>query len=422
MTGEEPVGVDHRAKPADVADGRLEPKPWTLLPPAITPIGATDVAVGIAGQLRGRGRASFRSAITTMLGADGAATYTSFRRALAACLLELDRLSADRTTVLVPAFCSPDFAKVIEGVDLRIERIDVDPETLGLDVAAVREHVDDDALALLAVNPLGYTSRMDAIAESCERHGVALVEALGYALTSAYGGKPLGTFGDCAVLNFQQGKPIPVGGGMVVSQSTDLDLSDAGRPAVGPNVAAVAGYAACSRPRTYFLYSAVADRLDRYGLVDDRITTHPGSKLAVEFERPFATMSNFQGAVGNRVLERLDDHRRHRASTARYYAEELEECPGLSVLGPVDGLTDHQYVRFPVLASSSDRRDDLLSALRGVGVQATMLYDWPPVDERRHPGAARLQNRILTLPTHPYVDERSRELVVETIRDVVTGW
>jgi perosamine synthetase len=319
--------------------------------------------------------------------------------------------------VVVPSFCSSDFADAVEGVGLEPVEYDVDPGTLALDPGSLREALGEDTLAVVAVNVLGYSSDMAALAATCRAAGVPLLEAIGYAIGATYEGRRLGTFGDCAVLNFQQGKPIPVGGGMVVSHDPGLEFEDAGRPAVGPNVGLLAGYAALGRPRPYYLYRRLAAQLEDAGLAG-RATTHPEPKFDVEYAPPFATLSNFQGAVADRLFRRLDDHRRERAATARFYADALADCPGVELVTPVDGLSDVQYVRYPVRIHPESRRDRVQAALDGAGVQATALYDYPPIDADAFPGAARLQRSILTLPTHPYVDDGDRRRIVATVRRV----
>jgi len=415
-----PDTVDARRQ-TDAASDRLRPRRFRLVPPAVTPVRGSDVAAGVAGQVRGIGRDRFRQAVEELLDAASSATYTSFRRALAAALRELHATAdGDRRRVLLPAFCSSDFAAAVAGVGLEPVRYDVDPATLARDRASLADALDGGALAVVAVNVLGYGSPMDDLAATCEAADAVLVEALGYALGTTYRGAPLGTFGDCAVLNFQQGKPVPVGGGMVVSRNPDLHFADAGRESVGPNVATLAGYAALSRPRPYYAYRRLQGVLSAAGW-DGRPTTHPESKHDVGYAPPFATMSNFQGAVGRRVFERLDDHRRRRREAADRYAAALSDCSGVDTLDAVPGLADHQHVRYPVLAASEALRDQLRGALADAGVQATTLYDWPPIDAERFPGAATLQRRILTLPTHPYVGERDLETVVATIRAETTA-
>lgn len=392
---------------------------WRLVPPAITPVTLTDIGVGAIHHLRHRGRDEFRAQVEGYLDGEDTATYTSFRRTLADCFLELKAHgSAGRREVLIPAFCSSDFPDAITGVGLDPVRYDIDPETLAPHMGSFDAALGTDTLAAVSVNVLGYGSRMPTIAERCSDRDIRLVEALGYALGTTYENRLLGTFGDCAVLNFQQGKPIPIGGGMLVSQNPALDIGDTGRPTIGANVAALTGYALLSHPHGYHAYSTVQRHLENAGVSGKRATTHPEHKFDVEYEAPFATISDFQGAVASRVFQRLDEHQRHRTASAQFYTRTLSDCPGLALLEPVDGLSNVQHVRFPILVETPTLRDRIQDALWEQGIQATTLYDWPEIDDETFPGAARLQRGILTLPTHPYVDARDRNQVVDTVRRV----
>ncbi len=395
---------------------------YRRVPPAVTPLRATDIAAGIAGQVSGTGLEAFRNDVGTFLDATAVGTYTSFRRALGACLFELaEKMDEDRTEVFVPAFCSSDYPDAIEGAGLETVRYDVDPNTLALDTDSLETLPMENAAAVVVVNVLGYGSPMDRIETYCRENDTYLIEALGYALGAEYDGRPLGTFGDCSVLNFQQGKPIPVGGGMVVSRNGELNFDDERRSPVTPNIGVLSGYAAFGHPRLYYVYSEATEWIERYSATESRISTHPESKFGVPYEPPFKTLSDFQGAVAGRVFDRLETDRRQRESTAHMYATELADCRGVRHLRPVEGLSKHQHVRYPLLVEDIERRKELKSALSKAGIGTAMMYDWPPLDDGKFPGAARVQNEILTLPTHPYVDEDDRQRIVRIVRDVLSG-
>lgn len=412
----------HHSPAEDPLDGVCDSdrdRRFRRLAPAITPISAADVAAGLAGHRRGTGREAFLNDITEFLGATSTGTYTSFRRAFCACLSVLSEADdADRNDVLIPAFCSADFPEALDGAGLCAVRYDIDPDSLALDSELLTEPPGDDTLALVAVNVLGYSSEMERIEAYCETHDIYLIEALGYGIGSAYRGNRLGTFGDCSVLNFQQGKPIPVGGGMVASRNEEVAFTDDGREPVSPNVTAVSGYAALGHPRAYYLYSRVKALRDRVTESTARHSTHPESKFDVPYAPPFATISDFQATIASRVFERIERDRRQRERTANEYATELADCPHVGRIRPVDGLTEHQHVRYPLTVGDPDLRDQIAAALSTAGVASSVLYDWPPIDADRFPGAARLQHQILTLPTHPYVDAADRRRILRTIRTV----
>lgn len=386
------------------------------VPPAITPVTGPTLAAGARDHLQGVGRRRFREQIRGFLDGDSAATYTSFRRALADCLQTLGS-EREGNTVLVPSFCSSDYPEAIEGLGFETARYDVDPETLSADLDCVRDHAFDDTLAVIAVNVLGYTSAMDELESLCSQRDTALIEALGYGIGTEYEGTRLGTFGDYSVLNFQQGKPIPIGGGMVVSQDPAVTFSDANRDPVGPNLGTLAGYALFSRPRLYGVFTRALKPVLSVLNGTDRPSTHPGSKFDVRYRRPYDTISNFQGAVGHRVFDQLPEHRRQRAQNAVFYRQELTEFPGVTPIEPVSGVSNHQHVRFPVRLDSTDRRNTLAKALGDAGIQASAMYDWPPIDPAVSGGGAKLQQQLLTLPTHPYVTDSDRRRVVRIFRE-----
>ncbi len=409
------LDTGHSDSPVETDDIVPSPSPRIrTVPAAVTPVGPDDFLAGVHGHYRNCGRKEFRTRILSYLDGHSAGTYTSFRRALAACLLTL-RSESDAKEVLIPSFCSSDYQKVITGIGLTPRRYDVDPQTLAADIDSLQSKSFDDALAVIAVNVLGYSSDMERLETVCTSQDVFLLEALGYGLGTEYAGRRLGTFGDCSILNFQQGKPIPIGGGMVVSQNPKLTFSDTGRSSVSPNIAALGGYMVFSYPSMYGMYRNGGERIASLVIGTDRPSTHPESKENVTYVPPFKTISNFQGEIGCRVFECLSEHRNQRAETAHWYSERLDGVDGISLLSPVAGLSNHPYVRYPLLVESQSLRKHLHEELVRVGIQSSMMYDWPVIDTDQFPGGATLQNRLLTVPTHPYVTERDRRRVVQSI-------
>ncbi|MFC6954556.1 DegT/DnrJ/EryC1/StrS family aminotransferase [Halorubellus litoreus] len=412
---------DHGERPVRPQPAK---RPFHDLPGALTRVTASDVAAGLAAHALGRGRTQFVDEIRAFLDADSAGTYSSYRRALGAALRALAATDARKRTVLLPAFCSSDFVDAVDGVGLNVRRYDVDPETLGADVESLRDAVDDDVLAVVAVNVLGYVSDMVAMRSIADDADCFLLEALGYALGASYDDRRLGTYGDVSVLNFQQGKPIPVGGGMAVSRHPDVAFTDVGREPAPPNVAALAGYALVQDPRRYYAYSRLAAEVDRNTDGHHHVTTHPDAKdgVAYDADATFPTMSNFQCAVARRVFARNRQERRERARNAAAYATAFADLPQVRAIRPLPGVSDHQWVRFGLLVDSHERRNEIAYTLDAHGIETSRLYDWPKVDADAFPGARTLQRRILPLPTHHLVDGADRERIVELVAHVCEAY
>jgi dTDP-4-amino-4,6-dideoxygalactose transaminase len=76
--------------------------------------------------------------------------------------------------------------------------------------------------AVIAVDLYGQAADLDPIAETCRRHGVALIEDAAEALGATYRGRPAGSVGDLAILSFNGNKIITTsGGGMLLGRRKD---------------------------------------------------------------------------------------------------------------------------------------------------------------------------------------------------------
>ena len=419
-----------------------------LQPVAISPTTTTDILGAAADHLRGQGREALRRRVLEYLDAEDAATYTSFVRSLYACLEAIKRREGvDDGAVLLPRYSCPDFAHAIEAAGLERRYCDVDPPTLTIDPASLGSVETDDVLACFGVNHFGLSNPMDRLVEFCDDRGLYLVEDLGYSLGATYGGTHLGGFGDFGVLNFREGKAIPVPGGMVTTRLDDVDLPDPGdrtaggggevaghgdgrqtggtgesRPAARPAVHVAVGYRTLSHPVPYralnLTSGLVGTNLRKRASMEDT-TRAATTEFENDFEptRPLPAMSDFDAALGRRVFDRLDRTRRQRNATAHYYRRALADCDGVEPVQPLPRTRPH-FIRYPVLVDA-DRRAGLLEALDSAGIEASTVYhdDGMRVDASAYPGSARVCRELVTLPTHPRLGEEDRFAVVETVRD-----
>lgn len=392
-----------------------------LVPSAVTPLRFSDLRAGLTAHRRSTGLEQFKHTIASSLEADSVATYTSFRRAIYSCLRTLRTgTDDDRTGVLIPAYSCPDFYSAIDRAGLHVQCCDLDPRTLAIDVDSATDAAGPNTLAMIAVNHLGFANRMDRITEFCRDNRIFLIEDLGYSLEASFDGQRLGTFGDCSVLNFREGKAIPVGGGMVTTNHESLRVSDAGRHQTEPNPAILAGYKAFAHPALYGIYYTISNWLRRSGVLENRVSAHTEAEKGIEYSPPFSTMCDFQGAIGRRVYARIDEHRRQRADTARYYARELSDCDAIQTTRPLPSVSNAQFIRYPVLVDGSVSRSTVRSELLEAGIQTTALYEALDIDTEGCPNSERVRRSIVTLPTHPYVTRADRHRVIDAITTAVS--
>jgi perosamine synthetase len=101
--------------------------------------------------------------------------------------------------------------------------VDINPETLCIDPAAVEAAITPRTKAILAVDVFGHPADWLALERIADRHGLALIDDSAEALGSELKGRRCGSFGRAGVFGFYPNKQITTGeGGMVVTDDADL--------------------------------------------------------------------------------------------------------------------------------------------------------------------------------------------------------
>lgn len=152
---------------------------------------------------------------------------------LTLALLALGLKAGDE--VLVPDFtmiASPNSAAF---VGIQPILVDIDPETLCMDLEKAEQAITSHTKALMYVAFNGRSANMEHVVEFCKKHNLYLVEDAAQALGSRWHGKHLGTFGDIGSFSFSVPKIITTGqGGALVTDNETIykkikKLKDFGR-------------------------------------------------------------------------------------------------------------------------------------------------------------------------------------------------
>lgn len=100
---------------------------------------------------------------------------------------------------------------------------DVDPDTMGISPASIRERITPRTKAIMVVHLFGIPCDMDEIMAIAREHDLKVIEDCAQAWGATYKGKPVGTFGDIGVFSFNVNKTIQSGeGGLCVTADADL--------------------------------------------------------------------------------------------------------------------------------------------------------------------------------------------------------
>ena len=122
--------------------------------------------------------------------------------------------------VLIPAVCWSTSLWPIIQMGLVPVFVDVDVDTMNVELDDLEARITDKTRGVLAVHVLGNMCDMDRLIKICTERDLLLVEDTCESLGSTYGGKYVGTFRNFGSYSFYFSHHITTGeGGMVVCQT-----------------------------------------------------------------------------------------------------------------------------------------------------------------------------------------------------------
>lgn len=170
---------------------------------------------------------AFEAQMCSFLGVDNAVALSSGTAALHLALLGLGVRPGDEVLVQSLTFAATANAVVYCGaspvfIDSEMDTWNMDPDLL---LAELKEMAGRGALpsAVVAVDIFGRCADYTALAETCSRYDVPLLEDAAEALGATFNGGAAGSFGQAATLSFNGNKIMTTGGGgMLLTQDDEL--------------------------------------------------------------------------------------------------------------------------------------------------------------------------------------------------------
>jgi dTDP-4-amino-4,6-dideoxygalactose transaminase len=260
--------------------------------------------------------------------------------------------------------------------------VDIEPDTMNLDVAAVEAAITPRTRALIPVHLFGQAADMDPLMALAERHGLRVLEDVAQAIGARYRGRTVGTIGDMGAFSFFPTKNLGAygDGGLIV---TDDDA-----------LADVAGMLRVHGSRKKYYNEAVGynSRLDE-----------------------------MQAAILRVKLPHLARNNELRAEAAARYGELLAGVAGVRtpVARPWARHIFHQYT----IRVEDGRRDAVQAALAEAGI-GTMVYYPVPVHRLplyapmgySLPESEAAAREVLSLPIWPGIPGEVQEQVATAVR------
>lgn len=143
--------------------------------------------------------------------------------AVAALTHRKDRPLQRGDEVIVPAISWATTYHPLQQYGLRLRFVDVDLDTLNLDVSKLEQALTSRTRMVVAVNILGNPCALDILRRFCDAHGLYLFEDNCESMGATLGGRECGTFGDVGTFStFFSHHMSTMEGGVLVTQDTEL--------------------------------------------------------------------------------------------------------------------------------------------------------------------------------------------------------
>ncbi len=295
--------------------------------------------------------------------------------------------------VITPTFTFIATAEVVALLGLTPVVVDVDWETMNMDIEAVRKAITPRTKAIVPVHLFGQCADMEPLMQLAQAHHLYVVEdacqAIGAKYTFSNGEtKQAGTIGHIGCTSFFPSKNLGCyGDGGAIFTNDD---------ALAERMRAIANHGMVVRYHHDMI--GVNSRLD-----------------------------SIQAAVLDAKLPHLDEYIAARQRAAAYYDKAFSGNPHLLIPGRQAGSTHvfHQYTLRVIKAN----RDLVRKKLAEHGIPAMIYYPVPLHQQKAYldprykdgdfPVAERLAECVLSLPMHTELDEEQLSYITSTINNIL---
>jgi dTDP-4-amino-4,6-dideoxygalactose transaminase len=286
----------------------------------------------------------FEGAFAKFQGARHGIAVTNGTAALEVTMAALGINSGDE--VILPDFTFIATASAVLFANALPVLVDVDSETYCINPDLVEAAITPRTKAVIAVHMGGNPADLDRLAEIAKRKGLALVEDSAHAHATEWRGQRVGTFGVAGTFSFQASKLMTAGeGGVIISNDDKFEVQ-------------ARSVHDCGRMPGEWFYSHYIN----------------GSNYR---------LSEWQGAILNVQLSRLDKQTKLRHENSRLLDRLLSEIPGLTAQ-KIDGRCTrnghYAYIfHFNNKEFSGISTERFIAAMNAEGIPNQASY--PPVHD-----------------------------------------
>jgi dTDP-4-amino-4,6-dideoxygalactose transaminase len=248
--------------------------------------------------------------------------------------------------VIVPPYTFVSTASAVVETNAVPVFADVGLESFNLSPRAVAAAITPRTRAIIPVHFGGHPAEMDELMAIARDHDLIVIEDAAHAHGASYHNRPAGSLGHLASFSFQSSKNLTSGEGGIIT-TNDEALAESCRSI--QNCGRVGG-------GRWYEHHVIAGNY---------------------------RLGEFQGAVLNCQLDRLEEQTRTRDANGRYLASRLAQVPGLRPQTLFTACTRHSYHLFLLRLDTEfgAPRRLVLKALEAEGIPCSAGYGYPLPDQ-----------------------------------------
>ena len=292
-------------------------------------------------------------------------------------------------------------AEVARYLGAEVKFIDIEPNSMNIDVKQIRKKITKNTKAIIAVHYAGLSCEMDEIFKIAKEFDLKVIEDAAHALPSSYLGSLIGSLrSDATVFSFYANKNITTGeGGMVVTRSEDM----------------------AKRMRLMRLHGMDRDAYDRF-------TSQKGSWYYEIIAPGFKyNLTDLSAAIGIEQLKKLPMLHEKRKKLANKYFDELKDLP---IILPSDAPAKecHSWHLFVIRLKKDLKitRDELIKKMNKDGIGTSVHYVplhlqpyWKnryELDTKDFKETNKAYNSMVRIPLYPDLSEEDQERVIMSLQ------
>jgi perosamine synthetase len=375
-----------------------------------------ELARGITGLFFVVDPGELERGIRDYFGTEFAFLVSSGKAALVLILKGLSSLRS-RKKVLIPGYTCYSVPSAIVKSGLEIVLCDVDPHSLDFDYPQLERLVDEKTLCIVSTHLFGIPSDVERTRRICKEKGIFLVEDAAQAMGVGRKGKMLGTTGDVGFFSLGRGKNLTCGsGGVIVTGSEEI----AGALQVQYNQLDIESLK--DSVKTLFALSLMEVFMNPslYWLPDGLPFLKIG-ETHFNCDFPMFRMNRVKYKLLHDWKRKLDSLNNIRRKVSEGYKNGLDLDRNIKIY-----FEKIPCLRFPVYLKNKEVKDYICNEYRHIGISPMYPGGINSINEISGivgkyscPASAVIAEKLVTLPTHGFVDGDLGKKICSVISDAL---